>query len=379
MRIDPFDMERYQSLYENAVRYNLSESGVLPLRVEDLLSDRAARDSLMKTKLGYPWGNGSPKLRARIARFYPGATAENITVMNGGSEANYTTFTALLDRGDRAAIQVPNYMQTWGLGRFFGSGSDTFWLRHDGERWALDVDSLKKAVTKKTKLILVTNPNNPTGAVLTESEITELIKAARRAKAWLVVDEIYRGAELSSKRTTPSMWGRYDKLLITSGLSKAFGLPGARIGWVVGPPKVVNELWAYRDYTTLTPSAMGEFFASIAMEPKMRSQILARTKDIVRRQWPILGGWLEANAEFVSATPPDAGAIALVSYKAPIGPWKLFDRLRVERSVLINGADHYGMPGTAKYFRVGFGYDPDVLEAGLDRIAKFLKKVRRGD
>lgn len=378
MRIDPFDMERYQSLYENTVRYNLSESGVLPLRVQDLIGDKAGRDSLMKAKLGYPWGNGSPKLRARIARFYPGATAENITVMNGGSEANYTTFTALLDKGDRAAIQLPNYMQAWGLGRFFGTGSDAFWLRHDGQRWALDVGSLKKVVTKKTKLILVTNPNNPTGAVLTEAEITELIRAARRANAWLVVDEIYRGAELTAKKTTKTIWGRYDKLLITSGLSKAFGLPGARIGWVVGPPKIVNELWAYRDYTTLTPSAMGEFFASIAMEPKRREQILSRTKDIMRRQWPILGGWLEDNSDFVSATPPDAGAIALVSYKAPISPAKLFDRLRVERSVLINGADHYGMPGTAKYFRVGFGYDPQVLEAGLHRIGSLLKKVRKG-
>ena len=378
MRIDPFDMERYQSLYENAVRYNLSESGVLPLRVQDLVSDKAGRDSLMKAKLGYPCGNGSPRLRASIARFYPGGTAENITVTNGGSEANYTTFTALLNKGDRAAIQVPNYMQGWGLGRFFGSGSDTFWLRHDGQRWALDVDSLKKAVTRKTKLILVTNPNNPTGAVLTDAEITELICAARQANAWLVVDEIYRGAELGSKKTTPSMWGRYDKLLVTSGLSKAFGLPGTRIGWVVGPPKIVNELWAYRDYTTLTPSAMGVFFASIAMESKRRDQILARTKDIMKRQWPIVGDWLDENSEFVSATPPDAGAITLISYKAPIGPSKLFERLRVERSVLINGADHYGMPGTAKYFRVGFGYDPDILATGLDWIAKFLRKVRRG-
>lgn len=379
MRIDPFLMERYQSLYENVVSYNLSESGVSPLRVEELIDGKAGRDSLMSAKLGYPWGNGSPKLRANIAKFYPGAKAENISVMNGGSEANYTTFTALLGRTDRAAIQVPNYMQTWGLGRFFGAGSDTFRLVHDGRRWALDLDSLDKAVGKKTKLILVTNPNNPTGAVLTQTEMDAVVRAARGADAWLVVDEIYRGAELGSAKTSPTFWGRYDKLLITSGLSKAFGMPGARIGWVAGPPEKVDELWAYRDYTTLTPSAMGDFFATIAMEPKRRERILARTKDIMRRQWPILEEWLEAHEDILTWTPPDAGAIAYVGYRLPIGPSELFERLRVEKSVLINGADHYGMSDKAKYFRVGFGYDPDTLAKGLARIGKFLRSVQKGE
>lgn len=380
MHIDPFHMERYQSLYENEVDYNLSESGVTPLRVEELLDGQAARDALLHAKLGYPWSNGSPKLRANIAKFYPGARAENVTVTNGGSEAIYTIFTALLDKskGDRAAIQIPNYMQAWGLGRFFGAASDTFALRHDGKRWALDVDGLNRAVTKKTKLVLVTNPNNPTGSVLTGEEMDAVVGTAKRANAWLVVDEIYRGVELRAKRTSPTFWGRYDKLLITSGLSKAFGMPGARIGWVVGPAKTVEMLWSYRDYTTLTPSALGEHLATIAMEPKRREWILARTKDIVRRQWPGLEGWLNANDDILFCTPPDAGAIALVGYRLPITPGKLFERLRVERSVLVNGADHYGMSAGSKYFRVGFGYDPEVLEKGLGRIGKLLRQVQKG-
>jgi hypothetical protein len=376
MRIDPFLMERYQSLYENVVSYNLSESGVSPMRVEELVEGEAGRDALMNAKLGYPWGNGSPQLRANIAKFYPGAKAENITVMNGGSEANYTTFIGLLKKGDRAAIQVPNYMQTWGLGRFFGSGSDTFRLVHDGKRWALDIDSLKKAVTRKTKIVLVTNPNNPTGAVLTQEEMDAVVETARRVNAWLVVDEIYRGAELGSKKTSPTFWGRYEKLLITSGLSKAFGMPGARIGWVAGPPKKVDKLWAYRDYTTLSPSAMGDFFATIAMEPKRREQILARTKGIVRKQWPILEQWLKAHEDILVWTPPDAGAIAYVGYRLPIKPSKLFERLREEHSVLINGADHYGMSDKAKYFRVGFGYDPETLAEGLSFVGEFLRSVQ---
>ena len=146
----------------------------------------------------------------------------------------------------------------------------------------------------------------------------------------------------------------------------------------MGPPKKVEKLWAYRDYTTLTPSAMGDFFATIAMAPKRRGEILARTKGILQQQWPILEEWLKAHEDILTWTPPDAGAIAYVGYKLPISPSKLFDRLRVERSVLINGADHYGMSEKAKYFRVGFGYDPEGLTQGLALVGEFLRSVEKG-
>ena len=150
---------------------------------------------------------------------------------------------------------LPNYLQSWGLSRAYSAKTTTFQLveHKANNRWALDIESLRRAVTKKTKLIVVTNPNNPTGAVLNEEEMSELIRVARKANAWLLVDEIYRGAEVRDS-ITPTFWGRYDKLLITSGLSKAFGLPGLRIGWIVGPAKTIAQLCRYRDYTTLTPT-----------------------------------------------------------------------------------------------------------------------------
>ncbi len=374
MRIDPFRMERLQSLYEKEVDYNLSESGVSPLRVEELLSGAPGRAEFLREKLGYPWGNGSPELREAIASFY-GAEADQVTVTNGGSEANHIVFWGLLEKGDRAAVMVPNYLQTWGLGRHYGAGSDTFRLVEDGGRWALDVDSLNKAVTKRTKLILVTNPNNPTGAVLTAEEMKQVVRAARRVGAWLVVDEIYRGAELAGG-ISPTFWGTYPKTLITSGLSKAFGLPGLRIGWVVGPPKTVAKLWSYRDYTTLTLSALSDRLASIAMQPKRREEILARTRRIVRTQLPVFDSWARSQADVLSYIAPQAGAIAYVHYRLPIGAAKLFGRLRVEESVLVTTADLHGMPG--KYMRIGYGYDPDEMLKGLDRVAGLFRRIRKG-
>src|SRR5262249_58286860 len=117
----------------------------------------------------------------------------------------------------------------------------------------LDLDELQRAVTKKTKVILVTNPNNPTGAVLTEEEMDAVVEAARRANAWLVADEIYRGAEVNGGPTSPTFWGRYDKLVVTAGLSKAFGLPRLRIGWLFPPPQAIERVWRPHDYTTPSP------------------------------------------------------------------------------------------------------------------------------
>jgi len=378
MRIDRFQMEREQSLYENKVDYNLSESGVLPLSVKELLEGVEEPDRILTQALKYAPSDGSPLLREHIATFYEGATAENVLVANGSSEANFVSLWALLEKGDRVACMIPNYMQTWGLGRHWGSGSDAYRLverREAGRaRWALDVASFERAVTRKTKLIVVTNPNNPTGAVLTEAEMDLIIRAARRVNAWILSDEVYRGAELSGG-LTPTFWGRYDKVLVTAGLSKAFGLPGLRIGWVVGPPAAVQKIWSYEDYTTLTPGILSDRLAAIAMEPSRRAQILARTRSILNGNLRKLNEWIQGHGGLFSYIPPVAGAIAFVRYHLPIPPRTLFNRLRLERSVLVTVGPHHGM---GRYIRFGYGYDIDRTLAGLARMDELLEEIVKG-
>ena len=377
MRIDRFHMERTQCLYENEVEYNLSESGVQPLRVEELVGGEEARADLLGQVLKYPESNGSRLLRERIALFYPGATADNVLVTTGTSEANYTTLWGLLEKGDRAAIMIPTYMQAWGLARAYGGRADAYRLveRKQGSRrrWALDVASLERAVTRKTRLILVTNPNNPTGAILTEEEMDEIVRVARRVGAWIVADEVYRGAELSGEQPSPTFWGRYGKVICTAGLSKAFGLPGLRIGWIVGPPRTVAALWGYHDYTTLTPSMLSDRLARAAMEPRRREEILARTRAILRRQLPPVEAWVRRHDDVLDLIPPLAGAITLVKYRLPIGSVALFDRLRLEKSVLITPGAHFGI---RKYLRIGYGYDLDKTLRGLSRVGDILAELR---
>ena len=367
MRIDLFKMERTQCLYENEVEHNLSESGVLPMRVQELLDGSPDPGWLGAARLKYPASRGSETLRDRIGQFYGGATRDNVMVTNGGSEANY-----------RAAVMIPNYLQTRGLARAYGGRADSFRLAErraaGGARWALDTGSLERAVTRRTRLILVTNPNNPTGAVLTEEEMDAVVRAARRAGAWIVSDEVYRGAEVSGP-TSPTFWGRYDKVLVTAGLSKAFGLPGLRTGWIVGPAKTIARLCSYHDYLTLTPTYLSDRFAEIVMEPARREAVLARTRGIIRANLPALEEWIQAQGELLTYIRPVAGAIALIGYRLPIGSAALFDRLRREQSVLVTPGAHFGI---GRYIRIGYGYDRDSLRRGLQRIDALLEGLRRG-
>ena len=377
MRIDTFQMERTQCLYENEVRWNLSESGVLPLRVEELLDGDAGRAELLSTGLKYPESNGSRLLRERIALFYPGATTENVLVTTGTSEANYTALWSLLQKGDRVAVMLPSYLQAWGLARAFAGRADAYRLvekrRGLPKRWELDVESLRRAVSRRTRVIMVTNPNNPTGAVLTEDEMDAIVAAARKVGAWIVADEVYRGAEVEGDALSPTFWGRYSRVIVTAGLSKAFGLPGLRIGWIVAPPAQTARFWSYQDYTTLTPTMLSDRLARAAMEPRRRDAILARTREIIRRQLPEVEAWVRSHAGLLECIRPVAGAIALVKYRLPIGSVALFDRLRLEKSVLVTPGAHFGI---GKYIRVGYGYDLGKVREGLAKIDELLADLR---
>jgi aspartate/methionine/tyrosine aminotransferase len=379
MDIPRFEMERVQCLYEKEVKFNLSESGVLPLSLDELLPDPDQRAVLTAERLGYPHSKGRARLRQNIAAFHGVGGEDSVTVTNGGSEANYVTLWGLVNKSDRVAFMIPNYMQGFGLGTIYGRGVDTYRLvmqkgATGKPEWRLDIDSLKQAVKPSTKVIVVTNPNNPTGAVLTDAEMNAIVTAADRVGAWLVADEIYRGAEVDGP-LTPTFAGRYDKVIVTGGLSKAFGLPGLRTGWIVAPPKSIRHLVQYHDYLTLTPGFLSDYLADVVMEPAHRDRILERTRSIIRSNLPHLEKWLAGHHEILDFARPQAGAICMIKYRLPIASEPLYSRFRRDRSVLITPATHFGITG--KYFRVGFGYDLDHLMAGLKELDPPLAELQK--
>lgn len=373
MKLEQFAMERMQSTYENQVEFNLSESGVHPLRLRDLVDDDESREALLAEALRYTQSNGTMALREQIAALYPGATPDHIQVTNGGSEANYITTWNLVEPGDEVVMMVPNYMQTWGLSRAFGGTIREWPLVHRGGRWTMDLDALERLVTARTKLIIICNPNNPTGARFDVPDLDRIAAIASRHGSWILSDEIYRGAELDG-RETASMWGRGDRVVVTNGLSKAYGLPGLRIGWIAGPTATIASLWSYHDYTTISPGALSDFLARRALEPARRTRILARTRRILNENFPVIAAWLDEHAGVFSYTPPDAGAIVYVRYHHSVNSTALVNRLRQEKSVLIVPGDHFGMDG---YLRLGFGEETAYLREGLGRVRDLLNSEFR--
>jgi len=364
LKIEIFKMERWQSTYENVVRYNLTESGVHPLTVRELVGDES--HILAETSLGYGYTNGTPELRELISQLYRGRTPRSVLVTNGSSEANFISILRLVERGDEVVLMLPNYMQIWGIARSMGAKVRTFRLVAENA-WALDVEQLKSLVGKQTKLIAVCNPNNPTGAVLSTAEMNAIRDLASESRAWILSDEVYQGAEING-RTTQSFLDIYDRTIVTNGLSKAYGLPGLRIGWIAGPESTIAKLWSYHDYTTIAPSSIGDRLARVAL--KKRSEILERTRNILRTNRPILEQWVNQTAIF-SFVKPKAGAISFARYGLKVNSTRLAEKLLEQRSVLVVPGDHLGIDG---YLRIGYGAEPSYLKAGLDLIGQFAKE-----
>ena len=373
MRYAPFRMERWQSTYEHRVRFNLSESGVHPLSVGELLALAGKDPSLDHVRLEYGQSNGSDELRALIAADYAGATDASVLVTVGGAEANFVSFWHLFEAEGRAAVVVPTYGQVPGLVRSFDGQVEPVPLLEE-LGWQPDLDALAGALARGARFVLVTNPNNPTGAALSPESMDTIAELTERHGAWILADEVYQGAELGAQRT-PSFWGRHERVLITNSLSKAYGLPGLRIGWIVGPSDQVAELWGRTDYSTICPASLSDALARVALEPATRARIRARTRGIVRQNLALLEEWMQAQEGRFRYRPPDAGAICFAHYDAPIDSVAFAERLRVQKDVLVVPGDHFGME---EYVRIGFGNPaPELLEA-LGRIREAFDEVVAG-
>lgn len=366
MQVPCFELERWQSLWENQVELNIAESGVHPLTTEELVDDPDALRHILRVPLGYPQTNGSEELRARIAALYPGARANNVLLTCGCAEANYIVTWALLEPGDEVVFMQPNYLQIAGLVQAFGAHLKPLWL-HEKLCWAPDLDELRSLLNPRTRLLVICNPNNPTGAVLTEQAMDEICAAAARVGATILADEVYRGAEFNGSMT-PSFWGRYDRVLCTGGLSKAYGLPGLRTGWVIGSPKLIEKLWGYHDYTSIGPTMLTDRLAALALEPTRHDRLRQRTRRILQKNYPLVRNWVAHHRDLLTHTPPAAGAIAWVRCRKR-NTAELAEQLRARKGVLLVPGEQFGM---ASYLRIGFGGNSDHLQQALARLDELL-------
>lgn len=366
MNIPIFDLERIQSLYENTVPINLTESGFHPYSLKELLSSEQI-EMLNNTVLGYGQTNGSIPLRQTIADLYPNCDEDNVLVTNGSAEANFIACHTLLEKGDEIVMMVPNYMQMWGIAEEMGCIPKAFHLREEND-WAPDLTELEGLVNEKTKAIVVCNPNNPTGYTFTLDEMSAIVKIAENAGCWIYSDEIYRGADLDGIEK-PSFYGLSDKVLVNGGLSKAYALPGLRLGWITGSKELIADTWAYHDYTSITAGVLSHKIGEIALQPQKRQEILARSRTMLNENLVVTKAWAKTHENLIEFVPPKAGGMVFIKYKFDMNSTELSDWLRLEKGVFILPGDVYGMDG---YFRIGIGAPKEQLLEGFKIMTNAL-------
>ena len=349
----PFEMERWQSHYENEVRYNLSESGVHPVTLGELLDLAGPGASVEETLLGYGHTRGTEELRERIAALHPQASPDQVL-------------------GDAVAVLTPTYMQLPGLADGLGAEVRYVALREE-DGWQPDPREVGRAIGHDTRMVVVTNPQNPTGARLTDTSIAAVLGAAERVGAWVLADEVYAGAEREGSRT-PSLFGRYERVISTGSLSKAYGLPGLRLGWVVTPSELTESVWARKDYTTIAPGPLTDSLATLALRPDVRDRLIERARGIVRDGLAVVEAWARESGVF-RVRGHEAGAVCFPSYDLPIDSMALAERLRVEKDVLIVPGSQFEM---GRYVRIGFGIPRRELEEALGRVTELTTELRTG-
>jgi aspartate/methionine/tyrosine aminotransferase len=367
----PFELERWQSTWEHRVRINLSESGVHALSVEELLRIAGATpDDLLRLHLGYGQSDGSEPLRTAIAALYPGATADQVTVTVGSAEANFCACWALFRQARRVVIVAPTYMQMWGLAENFRARVKPVWL-DPARGWEPDLDEIRRVITRATDVVVVTDPNNPTGHVLSAAARAAILNRVRASGAWLIVDEVYQGAEHHGP-VTPTWWGAWERTLVVNGLSKAYGLPGLRIGWIVSPAELRGPLLERHDYTVIGPGPVADHLARCAVQH--RERIFARTRDILHTNYPVLAEWLASFGDAFTWHAPDAGAICFVRCNQGPATLDVVERVRAEQDILLVPGDHFRMPG---WLRLGFGNPTAELRDALATLSPAVGRMLR--
>tara|TARA_B100000424_G_scaffold68372_1_gene50712 strand:+ start:769 stop:1878 length:1110 start_codon:yes stop_codon:yes gene_type:complete len=369
MKFEEFELERNQSLFEHEVDYNLSESGLHPLPLKIILTDDEQQE-LLDTELIYGFTTGTPILREKISQLYTGAEFDNVLATCGSAEANFIAVMTLLEPGDELIYMVPNYLQIRGIARSFGIIVREVPLREE-LGWQWDMKELESMISIKTKMIAVCHPNNPTGSIVSKENMGEIIDIASQNDCWILSDEVYRGAELNGIES-PSFYGNYEKTIVNGGLSKAYRLPGLRVGWTVGPKDYIKKAWAFHDYTSISIAYHSDWVASRILDTKRRKKILDGTKQHLNQNMNTLVEWIDTCDGKLSLSPPQAGAIAFVRIKMDIPSQVLTYHIRDNFSVLLTAGKWFGLEG---FLRFGYGPPNEYFLEALDRIGQSLEAI----
>ena len=375
MKIQPFDIEIWMNEFENHCAYNLAETCVASLTIEQLLSLSGTKETLLPDllpmKLTYGAIEGSERLRNSICQLYSNQQLENIIITHGAIGGNSLVYQTLVRPGDHVISLVPTYQQHYSIPESLGADVDILAL-HPENDFLPDLDELRQLMRADTRLIAITNPNNPTGALIDEAMLKQIVEIARQAGAYILCDEVYRGTDQLGDGITASIADLYEKGIATNSMSKAFSLAGLRLGWIAAAQSFIGEISIHRDYNTISVSMIDDYFACLAMEAK--DKILERSRQITRGNLQILDDWVTSQAH-ISYVKPKSGTTALLKYDLDLPSRDFCVQLLEETGVLLTPGSTMDMEG---WVRIGYANDPEILNEGLDKVSTFLDSTTIG-
>ncbi|MGY5319284.1 aminotransferase [Neomicrococcus lactis] len=371
MKIRDFGVEIWMNRYENDCIYNLGETCVESLTVDQLLTLADRKETflaeILPLKLTYGAIEGSDRLRELIAGLYETLKPENTITTHGAIGANALVHETLVEPGDGVISVLPTYQQHYSIPESYGADVQLLKLRPENG-YLPDLDELKAMVSPNTKLIVLNNPNNPTGSVMDRDTLQSIADIAATVGAYVLCDEVYRGTAQEGDGFTASIADVYDRGISTASMSKSFSLAGLRLGWVAGPREVIERVAIRRDYNTISVGMIDDVLARIALENK--EAILERSQSIVRTNLAILDEWVQREPA-ITYVKPAGGTTALLQYNTGEPSAELAAALMNEVGVLMTPGSAFDLEGC---LRIGYANNEEVLRAGLAKVSEFFAR-----
>lgn len=378
MKIEPFALERWMAGYETSVESDVSVGGVSALTVNDLLAleppDEREQvfNALLNSRLGYSEARGSLELRSAIAATYRNCGPENILVTTGAIEANFLLFNVLLNAGDSVIVPNPAYQQLASVPSAIGCNV-AYWNVRPESGFRYDLNELEQLITPKTRMIVINIPHNPTGALLSEEELQRVYTLAESVGATVLCDETYRWLAIpGGEECAQPVFNLGPEGISVGTLSKTFGLPGLRIGWIAAPEAIIQACWTMRDYISLCPGKLSDMLAVVAF--KHRERIMERNVGIIQQNIKTIRNWLEEQQGIFTWLPPRGGLLSLLHYNLDIPSLDFSNTLAQKYKVMFVPGANFGFE---HYLRVGLGQDPKVFAEGLARTGTYIAELQR--
>lgn len=375
MKIKPFAVEEWMNAWEVGAKYNIAETCVDSISMNELFEltgeDKTKfLNRLCARRLSYGDIEGLPEFRKGVCGLYKTLNMENIVPTHGASGANHHVFYSLISPGDRVVSIMPTYQQLYSIPESYGADVQILHLSKENN-YLPDLEKLRRLVTPKTKMICINNPNNPTGALMSEQMLREIVEIARSADAWILCDEVYR--HLSQEDGwCPSIVDLYEKGISVSSMSKVFSLAGLRLGWIATHDRsVVKSCLSHRDYNLVSCGVFDEMLAAAAL--KHRDKLLERSRKIVQENLQILDDWVSSEPH-VSYVKPKAGTTALVYYDLDIPSYEFCEEMYKKTGAFVTPGDCFEVPHS---MRIGYAYGKQDLIDGLKAISEYIAMKTR--